>query len=494
MAEATSYLQRRVFDEMGLTPEQQRITLSFETGIDERSSASDTFDIFTADKNDNIVITLYDLHRKLLQTLDEDWAEKGYANDRYKTYQVIRLNPKNIPEGSDMKYKFPKGLGIHPFFPPLLVEKYERQEPIKTLVLTEGYFKAMTASVRGVDIVGLSSITHYAEKNGKAKRLPSDISKLIDVCNVQTVIILYDGDCLNISQKDLARKEELTRRPNTFLQALLSTRELLLDKVDNIYFAHILSDELKDHPKGLDDLLLSPEYKDVTADIIEDLYNPKGGNFFHKMDIKSKTSRLQKYFNLNSAQAFYAAWQDLIKDEPFMFWGTIYQYNANEKRLDRKVPKELRNFIRVGDDYFEKILVPSVRNTNHHEMRLVPRLKGTIIDDFGRNALNYVEKYKAFINAPSHIDYKAIINNCYNTYSPISYSEERGDWSHIHYMMEHIFGKENDPKSQYQLGMDYMQLLYQKTATNTADFVFGQPRTGNRKDLIFRPVAGDIRQ
>lgn len=459
--EEKSYLQRRVFDEMGLLPEQQRIKLFFETGVDDRSESA-VFDIFTSDKDDNIVITIYDLKRNLFQEIDEEWAKKGYTNYRYKTYQVIRLNPKNIPDGSSMKYKFPKGLGVHPFFPPLLVAKYENKETIDTLVLTEGYFKAMCASVKGVDIVGLSSITHYAESNGKAKRLPPDISKIIDVCDVQTVIILYDGDCLNISTKDLERQEELTRRPNTFLQALLSTRELLLDKVENIYFAHVLSDELKGHPKGLDDLLLAPEYAGKTAEIIEDLYNLKGGNYFHKMDIKSKISKLQRYFNLNSVQMFYTAWQDQIKNKQFVFWGTIYQYDEHEKKLNRIVPRALRNFIRVGDDYYEKILVPSVRDTNHHEVRLVPRLKGTIIDDFGRSALQYVEKYKAFINAPSHTNYKEIIDNCYNTYSPLTYSEEKGEWSHIHYMMEHIFGKESDPDSQFQLGMDYMQLLYQK--------------------------------
>ena len=459
--EEKSYLQRRVFDEMGLLPEQQRIRLSYEVNCDGLCQSSE-FDIFSSDTDDNIVITIYDLKRNLFQELDEDWANHGHVNDRYKTYQVTRLNPKNIPEGSSMKYKFPKGLGVHPFFPPLLVEKYERQEKIPTLVLTEGYFKAMCASVRGVDIVGLSSITHYAEKTGNAKRLSPDISKIIDVCNVQTVIILYDGDCLNISTKDLERHEELTRRPNTFLQALLSTRELLLDKVENIYFAHVLSDDLKDHPKGLDDLLLAPAYRDKTEEIVEDLYNLKGGNYFYKVDIKSKTSKLQRYFNLSSVQMFYSAWQDKIKEEQFVFWGTIYQYSEKDKKLNRIVPKALRNFIRVGDDYYERIFVPSVRDTNHHEMRLVPRLKGTIIDDFGKQALQYVEKFKAFINAPSHIDYKAIIDNCYNTYSPISYSEEKGDWSHIHFMMEHIFGREDDPKSQFQLGMDYMQLLYQK--------------------------------
>ena len=72
----------------------------------------------------------------------------------------------------------------------------------------------MSASIRGFDIVGLGSITHYADSN--TRELNSGIKNLINSCSVQKVVILYDGDCLNLSEKDLEGHRDLARRPKTF--------------------------------------------------------------------------------------------------------------------------------------------------------------------------------------------------------------------------------------------------------------------------------------
>ncbi len=457
-----SYLQQRVFEGIGLSEQDNLITLKY-TGRWGMSSEYEA-KIFSSDEHDNIRILVYDLDRNVIEYDDPNPPKTAAHSDleRVKTYYVTRRNPKNIPEGDDAKYLFPKGQGIYPFIPPRLLVKFEKQEEVPMLVLTEGYFKAMCASLHGFDIIGLSSITHYADS--KAKKLHRDIRRIIDVCKVKTVVILYDGDCLNISLKDLQRREELTRRPQVFYNALIHTRELLLNEDVEIFFAHINSDELKNHPKGLDDLLLDEAYKDKSKEILEDLeYLGKGGTYFHKINLKAHVGKLQAYFNLKTVNMFYNAWQEIIKDQPFVYFGSTYQYNSKDNILVRTVPRELKNYICVGDDYFEKIWIPSIRGgEDHKEFRLAPRQKGTIKDDFGSASLAHIPKFKAFINYPSHTNYQDIIDNCFNLYSPLNYQPFKGQWEHIDFMLHHIFGGDSEESDQYQLGLDYMQLLYQQ--------------------------------
>ena len=55
----------------------------------------------------------------------------------------------------------------------------------------------------------------------------------------------------------------------------------------------------------------------------------------------------------------------------------------------------------------------------------------------------------------THLDvYKRQIEGFLNLYEPIEHKPQQGEFSHIQSLMRHIFGE------QYELGMDYMQLLY----------------------------------
>lgn len=453
--EERSYFQRRVFDEMGLTPEQNKVMLKRESEGDEFRTARGRMDIFSEDKDGNIQILVYTLNGWAITYPDPNQG-KTYDHSsitKLKNYYVTRLHPDNIKEGGG-KYRFPKGQPTYPFFPPNLLEKFEKQEQIDTLILTEGYFKAMTASLYGMDVVGLGSITLFADSN--TKELYPDIKKLINTCKVHKVVLLYDGDCLNISEKALEKKQDLAKRPKTFYNAVKNTRDLLVDfsKV-RIEFAYIRSDNLVGNPKGLDDLLLADTYKKHTQDIIDDLISEDvNSRFFFRMNVRDQINRLKRQFALESVDAFYKRWEHKIGDGEFVFERMVYQYNATEDKVIRAMPLAIKDFIRVGDDYYEMIQMPNIR-TNNREIKLVPRKKGTIVDDFGKDQLRNVRKYKAFINKPSHLEYKAVIDDCYNLYHPINYvAEQNCPWPHIKKLMEHIFGE------QVELGYDYMQLLY----------------------------------
>ena len=454
-AEERSYFQRRVFDEMGLTPEQNKVMLKRESEGDEFRTARGRMDIFSEDKDGNIQILVYTLNGWAITYPDPNQG-KTYDHSsitKLKNYYVTRLHPDNIKEGGG-KYRFPKGQPTYPFFPPNLLEKFEKQEQIDTLILTEGYFKAMTASLYGMDVVGLGSITLFADSN--TKELYPDIKKLINTCKVRKVVLLYDGDCLNISEKALEKKQDLAKRPKTFYNAVKNTRDLLVDfsKV-RIEFAYIRSENLFGNPKGLDDLLLADTYKKHTQDIIDDLISEDvNSRFFFRMNVRDQINRLKRQFALETVDAFYKRWEHKIGDGEFVFERMVYQYNATEDKVIRAMPLAIKDFIRVGDDYYEMIQMPNIR-TNNREIKLVPRKKGTIVDDFGKDQLRNVRKYKAFINKPSHLEYKAVIDDCYNLYHPINYvAEQNCPWPHIKKLMEHIFGE------QVELGYDYMQLLY----------------------------------
>ena len=65
-----------------------------------------------------------------------------------------------------------------------------------------------------------------------------------------------------------------------------------------------------------------------------------------------------------------------------------------------------------------------------------------------------IPKYDGFCTVPDHVGYKPVVGKFLNLYEPISHQPQEGDFPCIRSLVEHIFGE------QYELGMDYLQLLY----------------------------------
>lgn len=450
------YLLQRVFGQMKLTQEQCRISLQADGGDDIHTVQSE-YDIFTSDEKGNIRILVYRLSGWVVTYPDPNMGKTYQQSSirRMLNYYVTRIAPWNLRADSG-KYVFPKGQGTYPFFPPSIMRKFADKTPIDTLILTEGYFKAMCASVRGFDIVGLGSVTLY--QDSKTRELYPDLRLLINTCKVKKVVLLYDGDCLDISKKDLEAHRDLIRRPKSFYNSVINTRDLLVDFAKlQIEFAYIRTQNLIDMPKGLDDLLLTPFYEDKADEILTDLTEEDINNrYFFRMDVRNQVSRLKRQFYIDSVDSFYKHWEDQLGTDDFVYDRMVYHFDEATNKLERTMPLEIRNYIRVGDDYYEMIKRPVAR-TGAEELSLVPRKKGTIIDDFGRQSLEKIRKFKAFVNVPSHLDYKPVVGDCFNLYQPINYHAEPGrEWGHIRALMEHIFGE------QVELGYDYMQLLYKR--------------------------------
>lgn len=453
-----TYFQKFI-TEYRVTPENNSIRATIHIPGEQRQKV-DT-NIFTEDKDGNLDILVYTLDYELIPVDHPNASpdKPNINNDRVSFYKVKRYavpkeyTDKKTGETKTKKYDFPKGTGTHPFIPPSVARKFHKKTKIKNLCLTEGYKKAWLGSMHGLDVIGLSSITHYKDKDTEV--MYDDVLRIIKTCQVENVILLHDGDCTNISLKALEQHRDLYTRPGGFFKAALQCRELFKsfnDKID-FYFSHINSEVHPDRPKGLDDLLLTFPGKESA--IIDDLLNYSNRcTYFYRENITLQPNLLIKHFAFNSPEIFYLRHQDIILERDFVYHGTTYSYDEEHAKLVKKRLKEADDYFRIGDTYYKFVHVPN--KYSHLEKTFHVRQKGTIIDDFGKHFIDDVQKYEAFCNIPSHTEYNMIVHNCFNVYSPFSHEPEPGNCDASLAFMRHIF------EEHYEMGLDYLQLLYQK--------------------------------
>lgn len=434
--------------ELGVTEKDCKTVLNYEVGNDCTEKTGEYQ--FIREGVKGIDIYFFDLHGNVIYFDDKAKEFNRQCKTTNTEYKITRLAEPN----GDMKYKFPSGVGeTFPWIPPALVKKYKKREVIRTLYLTEGAFKAFKASLHDLDIVGLTSITHYKGKDGMIYK---DIIRLIQDCKVENVVMLYDADCLNISHKDLVACEDISRRPNTFYNSMVSIYNLLLEFDVNIFFAHILND-IEGNPKGLDDLYVSMKGHEelVTNDLLS---LSRINSFTYKLNLRTNFKRLKSYFGLGNHITFFEKHKEEIKNNggSFVFYGSKYKLETDERTGEilptLLFPSDLNKFFRVGDDYFELVDTPTPFGET--EEKLTKRSITTIKDDFGKDAIKHIKKYKAFVNIPNNQNYQRIINNCYNTYNPILHEIQEGSWRFTQMFLEHIFG------DYYEIGLDYITILY----------------------------------
>ena len=290
-----------------------------------------TAKIFSEDINSGDIEILY-------YTLDAEAIV--YYNDN-KTPQPRFFKSRRLrePQG-DMKYRMPKGQGTYPWFHPIFLESFSEGNPLPVLFLTEGVFKAWKACESGIPCIGLSSITHYSDSQGHFYR---DIARLIEKCMVRHVVILWDGDCLNISPKAVGVREELTKRPMGFYAAAKKIRELVRAlkteerEAPAVHFMHVVSEALPSKPKGLDDLLI--DAADKAAAVVQDcLAIDKKGPYFYKLDITNSTSRMREHFCLHDVDAFFRMHQDTIGESEFFFNKSLYYFDKEAEKVRMIMP------------------------------------------------------------------------------------------------------------------------------------------------------------
>ena len=109
-------------------------------------------------------------------------------------------------------------------------------------------------------------------------------------------------------------------------------------------------------------------------------------------------------------------------------------------------------FIRVGTTLYKLVDQPRL-NGGYVKKRIVWNNE-TLRQDYGKHYLATVPKYDGCCTVPEHVNYQPVVGKFLNLYEPITHQPQEGDFTSIRSMVEHIFGE------QYELGIDYLQLLY----------------------------------
>lgn len=436
---ATTYCQTRL-EKLGITNEMNRASFWHE----ERNYRI-SVPIFEADADDNIVIHYPSLDGELMG----NETKKGW-----KLYEAIRLKE---PIGG-MKYRNPSGVETRTFIPPLTVQRYREKIKIRTLIITEGQFKAFKGSMTGLDVLGIAGIHNY--KDGKAFRIDSDIVKICKECEVENVVLLYDADCKDLKYKDW--ETEITTRLRSFAKAARRFFELLAGEVSaNQFLAHIREDWSEKEGKGLDDLMLIQEPKQVA----ENLLLLRDSEHFRILSIQ-KPEHIEREFALHSVEAFYGRYDYILEEKEFVFNGGRFYFDG--ERLKTLRHPEASNYIRVGTDYF--------RIANSHDSRekkvLLPWKLSTITLDHGKKPsfhLSHIQAYNGFCNIPENNPnrYKPVVNGYYNMYHKVSKTPAAGEWKTIETYLKHVFGTELLPESpnctqaeRWIMGLDWLTILY----------------------------------
>ena len=450
-----SYLTERL-KEMGASDEENTIKLFGGVNLQEDEEVENS--IFQANKNGDISIMQYSLHRKPW-TFKTMGTENNSSSNREEYHEQIRLAPWNekIFEG---KYDFKKAKVV-PFWTKYLIEQFEDEEStVDTLIITEGQIKTFVAGLHKLPVCGLTSITHY--KNKDTGTIDAEIIEFIKAKKVKKVVILWDGDCRNVSTSDIENGIDISRRPNLFYKTVVNIREGLQDFFPSktemqIFFATIKSDEIDGNPKGIDDLLLTQKSK--LKAIKKDFLNigEMPGIYLHWQNISNDTGlkKLVSYFNLTSATSFFQAHKEKIGTKDFIFKGTTFQIENDTPTV--KISASLKQYKRIGTDYYRIVKEPIPYGKTGEVMLeevLVPWKSETIKQDHGAKILPHIEKFLGFTNQANHINYQQIINEHWNLYQNIDHQTRKGDFPHIEKLLIHLFDE------QYTMVLDYITLLF----------------------------------
>lgn len=128
----------------------------------------------------------------------------------------------------------------------------------------------------------------------------------------------------------------------------------------------------------------------------------------------------------------------------------IEQQDSHRPPSDGGMAKE--EFIRVGTTLYK--IVEQPRLNGGYVKKRIAWNNETLRQDYGKDYIGSVPKYDGFCTVPDHVDYRPVVDKFLNLYEPIEHRPQQGEFPSIRSLVRHIFGE------QYELGMDYLQLLY----------------------------------
>ncbi len=316
------------------------------------------------DRNgDDAIIAYYDLDGFPITYDVKD--SKGKITGKTREYYRVRWQfPDEHPDknGKPSKYKTPYGAGTFLYIPERTRKLYKEGATFERLYIHEGEKKSEKACKHGLPSVAISGIQNLGQ-NG---RLPEDVIKIIQKCEVKEVCFMLDADWNDISS-DIKINDQVERRPRNFFYAVrnfkdyfrsLKNRDLYIE----IYFGHVLKNEAND--KGIDDLLVNTlkGQEDELQQDIEYLINEKNltGKYLQLYKITSATDhKLEEYWHLNNPAQFAEAHKSILKDLPeFRIGKHIWKFDDNGEfksaqpiESDEQYWEEEKRTDRSGNEY-----------------------------------------------------------------------------------------------------------------------------------------------
>lgn len=461
------YLEQRL-KALEITKERNNIRV-----FDPLLGSTYTAKYFEADKAGNIVINYFTPDGETVYYSDPDKATSA-NREGARQFTRTRYAPGNEPEdknGKKMKYGQPKGSNVTPFFPPKVIEKYKYavagkpEGKIKTLIVTEGEFKAFSLDNFKTYCVGIGGISSY--QNSTKDKINADLLAVVDKCNVENVVLLFDADCFEIHWKP---GEEATTRPKTFRNAVFTFSDLMKTRPVTVYFARI---KTAAKYKGIDDLLYpdgdgkaNPEHENILRELMS-LAEGKNARKFIDTDQVSNisNSRLNEIFALDNPENFYNRHIDILRDKDFIFNGLPYHATAAGK-IERSWNGAEKQYCIIGTDVFKYI------QKNEYDYELKKWSKSRIIEDFGKKIINHIPKFDDITNEPENdpakyrrritIEKDGFKTTLYNRYNKIEHSPTPGEWPNIEKLLHHIFDYANTSQTPlYDFILDWLKLTYE---------------------------------
>ncbi len=126
------------------------------------------------------------------------------------------------------------------------------------------------------------------------------------------------------------------------------------------------------------------------------------------------------------------------------------QQDSHRPPSDGSMAKE--EFIRVGTTLYKIVEQPKL--DGGYVRKRIAWNNETLRQDYGKDYIGSVPKYDGFCTVPEHLNYRPIVGKFLNLYEPIDHVPRQGNFPSVRSLVRHIFGE------QYELGMDYLQLLY----------------------------------
>lgn len=283
---------------------------------------------------DDAIIEYYDLDGYPVSYFVLD--NKRQPTDKRKNYCRVRYQfPEEHPdkEGKPAKYRTPYGGGTHIYIPERLREAFKEGRQIDMLFIQEGEKKAEKACKHGMMSVAISGIQNI----GQQGRLPEDLIRIIQGCQVKEVCFLLDSDWNDISA-NIKINDQVEKRPRNFFYAVrnfkdycrsLKSRQIFVE----IYFGHVNKNETDD--KGIDDLLTNT-LKGKEDQILKDLHDLQcnkdlTGKYLTLYKITTLTDhKIEEFWHLNNPASFAKAHKDILKNLPeFRIGKHAWKFDTN---------------------------------------------------------------------------------------------------------------------------------------------------------------------